>query len=176
MEYAFGSTFRVDQGRLSRSTPRDRAAPADDPPAAAVQRRIVGGRWVAGTALLVAGTLVLAIGVAVYLDAQLGAGPAEALALAAPVSFRTSYVLLQAIGATSGWILGADIGPGTLLVMFGVGLVVGLLRQRFGKSGPQPSAQVIPDAVSSSALWNGWTNPTQARVRFLPSGDRAPSY
>lgn len=85
-------------------------------------------------ALLVAGTLVLSVGVAGYLDTQLGAGPFEALALTAPISFRTAYVLLQAIGATSGWILGADIGPGTLLVIFGAGPVVHLVRQYLGRN------------------------------------------
>lgn len=79
-------------------------------------------------ALLLGGAFVLAAGVAGYLDAQLGAGPFESLALAAPLSFRLAYILLQAGAASGGWILGADVGPGTLLVVFGVGPVVHGLR------------------------------------------------
>ncbi|MGH3501622.1 MAG: hypothetical protein ACRDQA_12165 [Nocardioidaceae bacterium] len=79
-------------------------------------------------AMLVAGALVLAVGVAGYLDATLGAGPFESLALAVPLSFRLAYILLQAVAATAGWILGADIGPGTLLVVFGVGFVIHGIR------------------------------------------------
>lgn len=83
---------------------------------------------IARVALLVVGTLVLAAGVAGYLDAELGAGPFESLALAVPLSFRLAYILLQAAAATTGWILGADIGPGTLLVIFGVGPVIHMVR------------------------------------------------
>lgn len=84
---------------------------------------------IARVALLVAGMFVLAAGVAGYLDAGLGAGPFEGLALAVPLSFRSAYVVLQAVAATAGWILGADIGPGTLLVVFGVGPIVHVLRR-----------------------------------------------
>lgn len=86
--------------------------------------------------LLVAGALVLAAGVAGYLDTELGAGPFEGLALAVPLSFRLAYVLLQAVAATTGWILGADIGPGTLLVVFGVGPVIHLVRHQLGRYPP----------------------------------------
>jgi uncharacterized membrane protein YczE len=71
---------------------------------------------------------VLAIGVALYLGTQLGAGPAEAAALAwdPPWSFRWSYSVLQASGAVVGWALGASIGIGTIVVIFLVGPMVDL--------------------------------------------------
>ena len=76
--------------------------------------------------LLVIAVPVLAVGVATYLGSQLGAGPAEAAALAwdPPVPFRWSYSTLQASGALVGWLLGAAIGPGTLMVILALGPLV----------------------------------------------------
>lgn len=75
---------------------------------------------------------VLACGVAGYLGTGTGAGPAEAAALAfdPPVSFRWSYSALQGVGAMTGWLLGAAVGPGTLLVIFLLGPLVDLLSAR----------------------------------------------
>lgn len=83
-------------------------------------------------ALLVCAYPVLAIGVAGYLDSALGAGPTEAAALAwdPPLPFRWSYSVLQAGGAITGWLLGAAIGAGTLLVIFLLGPSVDLLTRR----------------------------------------------
>ncbi len=80
-----------------------------------------------GRALLLALALpVLAVGVAAYLGSRLGAGPAEAAAQAwdPPVPFRWSYSALQAGGALVGWLLGAAVGPGTLLVILCLGPAV----------------------------------------------------
>jgi uncharacterized membrane protein YczE len=76
----------------------------------------------------------VAVGVAVYLGARLGAGPAEAAAQSwdPPVPFRWSYSALQGSGAVVGWLLGASIGIGTVLVIAligpGVDLTARLLR------------------------------------------------
>lgn len=81
--------------------------------------------------LLLVGVTLLAIGVAGYLSTGLGAGPLEAAAFALrPLPFRVAYSVLQAAGALVGWLLGADVGPGTLLVVLGVGPLVQLLRTR----------------------------------------------
>jgi uncharacterized membrane protein YczE len=79
-------------------------------------------RW----AELVAGFLVLCVGVAGYLAVDLGAGPTEAAALAwdPPVPFRWSYSLVQVLGAASGWAMGASLGVGTVLVVVLIGPVV----------------------------------------------------
>ena len=71
---------------------------------------------------------VLAVGIALYLGSHLGAGPAEAAALAwdPPVPFAWSYSVVQGGGALVGWQLGAAIGPGTLAVIFLLGPVVAL--------------------------------------------------
>ena len=82
---------------------------------------------VLGQALLLAAAFpVLAVGIAVYLGTQLGAGPAEAAALAwdPPLPFRWSYSAVQGLGALVGWLLGATIGPGTLAVIFLLGPTV----------------------------------------------------
>jgi uncharacterized membrane protein YczE len=72
---------------------------------------------------------VLALGIALYLGSHLGAGPAEAAALAwdPPVPFMWSYSVVQGGGALVGWQLGAAIGPGTLAVIFLLGPVVTLV-------------------------------------------------
>ncbi|WP_148571468.1 YczE/YyaS/YitT family protein [Nocardioides caldifontis] len=71
---------------------------------------------------------VLATGIALYLGTHLGAGPAEAPALAwdPPVPFRWSYSVVQGGGALAGWALGAPIGPGTVAVILLLGPVVDL--------------------------------------------------
>ncbi len=75
---------------------------------------------------------VLAVGVAGYLGSGTGAGPTEAAALAfdPPVPFRWSYTAVQCGGALVGWLLGAAIGPGTLLVIVALGPAVDLLSRR----------------------------------------------
>ncbi len=82
--------------------------------------------------LLVAAVPVLVVGVAGYLGSGAGAGPSEAVALAfdPPVPFRWSYSVLQGGGAVAGWLLGAAIGPGTLLVIFLLGPAVDLVSRR----------------------------------------------
>lgn len=85
-----------------------------------------------GRALLLAVAVpVVAIGVAAYLGSRLGAGPAEAAAQAwdPPLPFRLSYSTLQAGGALLGWLLGAAVGPGTLVVI----VVLGPLVERFAR-------------------------------------------
>jgi uncharacterized membrane protein YczE len=79
-------------------------------------------------ALLAAACPVLAVGIALYLGANTGAGPAEAAALAwdPPVPFRWSYSLVQGGGAVVGWLLGATVGVGTLAVIVALGPAVDL--------------------------------------------------
>lgn len=80
------------------------------------------------SAYLVVAFPILAIGIAAYLGSNLGAGPAEAAAIAwdPPVPFKWSYSLVQGGGAIVGWLLGAAIGPGTLAVVFLLGPAVDL--------------------------------------------------
>ncbi|HET6561569.1 MAG TPA: hypothetical protein VFG72_06815 [Marmoricola sp.] len=84
--------------------------------------------WWTRTLMLGIAFPVLAIGIALYLGSHLGAGPAEAAALAwdPPVPFAWSYSLVQGGGALAGWQLGAAIGPGTVAVIVLLGPVVTL--------------------------------------------------
>jgi uncharacterized membrane protein YczE len=88
--------------------------------------------WVVRAGLLVVAFPILVVGVAGYLGSGTGAGPTEAAALAfdPPVPFRWSYSVLQGGGALAGWLLGAAIGPGTLLVILGLGPAVDLASRR----------------------------------------------
>lgn len=87
--------------------------------------------WPVEAALLLLGTLVLAVGVTAYLEVGLGAGPFETATLALrPVPFAVAYSGLQAAGAVCGFLLGADLGLGTVVIVFGVGPLVALLRRR----------------------------------------------
>ena len=76
--------------------------------------------------LLTAAFPVLAVGIAAYLGSHLGAGPAEAAALAwdPPLPFRWSYGAVQGLGALLGYLLGATVGPATLAVILLLGPVV----------------------------------------------------
>ena len=80
------------------------------------------------TAMLALSVPVIAVGIATYLGSRTGAGPAEAAALAwdPPVPFRWSYSLVQGGGALAGWLLGATVGVGTVLVILELGPLVDL--------------------------------------------------
>ena len=77
-------------------------------------------------ALLAISLPVLSLGIAAYLAADLGAGPTEvaALALDPPVPFRWSYGVVQGGGALAGWVCGAAVGVGTVLVIALIGPLV----------------------------------------------------
>ena len=83
--------------------------------------------WVRALMVVVAFP-VLALGISLYLGTKLGAGPAEAPALAwdPPVPFKWSYSAVQGGGALFGWLLGAPIGAGTVAVILLLGPVVDL--------------------------------------------------
>ncbi len=96
--------------------------------------------------LLVAAFPVLSVGISSYLGSHLGAGPAESPSLACdpPVPFRWSYSAVQLVGAITGWLLGATIGPGTVAVVLLLGPVVDLTSRllridlRQGERPPAP--------------------------------------
>ena len=96
-------------------------------------------------AMLVLAFPVLAVGIAAYLGSHLGAGPAEAAALAwdPPVPFRWSYGFVQGGGAVVGWLLGATLGAGTVAVILLLGPAVDLASRLLRldvhqSSGPAP--------------------------------------
>lgn len=84
-------------------------------------------------AMLLLAFVLITVGVASYLASATGAGPAEAMAIAwdPPIPFRWSYNLVQAGGALVGWLLGAAVGPGTVMVFLLLGPAVDLFRRTF---------------------------------------------
>jgi uncharacterized protein len=95
------------------------------------------------SAYLVVAFPVLALGIAAYLGSNLGAGPAEAAALAwdPPIPFKWSYSAVQGGGAVVGWLLGAAVGPGTLAVVFLLGPAVDLAARTLRLNVTQGRAQ-----------------------------------
>lgn len=87
---------------------------------------------IARVALLAAALPVITVGVAGYLATGAGAGPAEAAVQSfdPPVPFRWGYSAFQATGSIVGWLLGAAIGPGTVVVILLLGPLVDLLSAR----------------------------------------------
>lgn len=83
--------------------------------------------------MLVGGLVLIAFGVAAYLASNTGAGPAEAMALSfdPPLPFRWSYSILQLTCALLGWLMGASVGPGTVLIFLLMGPAVDLIRFRW---------------------------------------------
>jgi len=84
-------------------------------------------------AMLPPALALITVGVAGYLASSTGAGPAEAMALAwdPPVPFRWSYNLVQFGGALVGWLLGASVGPATVVIFVLLGPAVDLFRRTF---------------------------------------------
>lgn len=95
---------------------------------------------------LSAGFVVLAFGVAGYLGTRSGAGPPEAAALSfdPPIPFRWSYSIVQGGGALIGWLLGAAVGAGTLLVIVLLGPAVDLTARTFPAIGTPAKREVGP--------------------------------
>jgi uncharacterized membrane protein YczE len=94
---------------------------------------------------------VLALGVAGYLGSGTGAGPTEAAAIAfdPPVPFRWSYSIVQGGGALTGWLLGAAMGVGTILVIVLLGPMVDLLSRQV-RAFRLPATSVEPAPVVCS--------------------------
>ncbi|MFL6239699.1 MAG: YczE/YyaS/YitT family protein [Actinomycetes bacterium] len=92
---------------------------------------------VARTAYLLAAFVILCVGAVLYLSADLGAGPYDAVMRGL---YRNSRRLPLAVVRLSmestalllGWLLGGDVGIGTLLIGLGIGpgLAFGLRRMR----------------------------------------------
>ena len=86
-----------------------------------------GGTWVQW-ALLISGTLVIAIGSGFYIGAGLGPGPRDGLMTGlghrgVPIGLARAVIELGVLGI--GWMMGGTVGVGTVVFAFGVGPLVG---------------------------------------------------
>lgn len=89
--------------------------------------------------LFAAGYVVLCVGVAAYLATDLGAGPTEGAALAfdPPLPFRWSYTIFQGLCVLVGWLCGATVGVGTIVLAAGIGWSIDRLMPVLGASAEE---------------------------------------
>jgi uncharacterized membrane protein YczE len=99
--------------------------------------------------MLVGGVAVTAFGMALYIGAGLGPGPRDGLMTGlAAKGYRLWVVrtVLELTALASGWLLGGDVGAGTVLFAFGIGPLGHwfLARLHLGTDGvdPDPDASV----------------------------------
>ena len=79
-------------------------------------------------ALLFGGILVVGVGSGIYIRAELGAGPRDGLMTGlervTPMSIRVARTLIEVVVLATGFVLGGEIGFGTLAFALGIGPVV----------------------------------------------------
>jgi len=102
-------------------------------------------RW----AYLLAGILIISFGVGLYIGAGLGPGPRDGLMTGIAAKGYPLWIvrtLLELTALLAGWLLGGDVGIGTLLFAFGIGPLghFFLLRLHLGVDGgdPDPTATI----------------------------------
>lgn len=105
----------------------------------------LGLRWV----YLLGGILVIAFGVGLYIGAGLGPGPRDGLMTGIAAKGYPLWLVrtgLELTALVAGWLLGGDVGIGTLLFAFGIGPLghFFLLRLHLGVGGgdPDPTATI----------------------------------
>jgi uncharacterized membrane protein YczE len=101
-------------------------------------------RWV----YLVAGIVIVAFGVGLYIGAGLGPGPRDGLMTGIAAKGHRLWLVrtgLELTALVAGWLLGGDVGIGTLLFAFGIGPLghYFLLKLHLGVGGGDPD----PDAT-----------------------------
>lgn len=76
----------------------------------------------------IAGIIILGIGDAIYITANLGAGPRDSLMLIAVekmnISITKARTVMEVVVAVAGWLIGGPIGLGTVIMAFALGPVI----------------------------------------------------
>ncbi len=105
----------------------------------------IGLRWV----YLLGGIVIIAFGVGLYIGAGLGPGPRDGLMTGIAAKGYPLWLVrtgLELTALVAGWVLGGDVGVGTLLFAFGIGPLghFFLLRLHLGVGGgdPDPTATI----------------------------------
>ena len=105
----------------------------------------LGVRWV----YLLGGILVIAFGIGLYIGAGLGPGPRDGLMTGIAAKGFPLWLVrtgLELTALLAGWLLGGDVGIGTVLFAFGIGPLghFFLLRLHLGVDGgdPDPNATI----------------------------------
>jgi uncharacterized membrane protein YczE len=97
---------------------------------------------------LIAGIVIVAFGVGLYIGAGLGPGPRDGLMTGIAAKGHRLWLVrtgLELTALVAGWLLGGDVGVGTLLFAFGIGPLghYFLLKLHLGVGGGDPD----PDAT-----------------------------
>lgn len=75
-----------------------------------------------------AGFVVLGIGCALYISANLGAGPRDTIMMIIVEQFggsvRLARTIMEVFAATAGWLLGGPVGVGTVILALGTGQII----------------------------------------------------
>lgn len=105
---------------------------------------------------LIGGILITGFGSGLYLSSAMGAGPRDGLMLGlarrSGWSVRIVRTLIEVVVLTIGWLLGGNVGIGTLAFALGIGPAV-QVSLRFFKHTPTAgsSPQELPSGVLASA-------------------------
>jgi uncharacterized membrane protein YczE len=87
-------------------------------------------------ATTVSGIVVVGLGSALYIGANLGAGPRDSLMVVAATKLRVrigvARALIEGSALLTGWVLGGAVGLGTLLFVVGIGPSVDVFFRLFG--------------------------------------------
>jgi uncharacterized membrane protein YczE len=91
-------------------------------------------------AQMIAGVLVVALGTAIYIGAALGPGPRDGLmtglARRTGLSVRVCRTAIEVAVLTIGWLLGGNVGIGTLIFALGIGPSIQFMFKLLGVTPP----------------------------------------
>ena len=101
------------------------------------------GSYPLGVAQFCLGLVLQGLGTGLYITARLGAGPRDGLVLGLSrglnISVRATRTALELLVLVSGWLMGGQIGLGTLLFAFGIGPLMQFFLRVF-RPRPRPTA------------------------------------
>ncbi|WP_382310266.1 YitT family protein [Herbiconiux sp. UC225_62] len=122
--------------------------------------------------LFAAGLLLLAVASGIYIGAALGPGPRDGLMTG--IHTRLGWPIWVARGLVEGsvllvgWLLGGDVGIGTLVFAVTIGPLCGLTLRWFGALGRYGSMKSAPEPAPDRPPANDTPKDTDARRPALP--------
>jgi len=95
-----------------------------------------------GVAAFIAGLVLQGLGTGLYITARFGAGPRDGLVLGLarllPYSVRATRTGLEVLVLVSGWLMGGQVGLGTVLFALGIGPLMQFFLRVFTPGRPPP--------------------------------------
>ena len=85
--------------------------------------------YISGVAMLLVGQVVISLASFLYIGAALGCGPRDALMVALGkrwpnVPIGLVRIIIEGTALLIGWLLGAKVGIGTVIAVFGIGIII----------------------------------------------------